>query len=268
MTIEKQKVSLGQAALSFLASLPPKEGGESQQEVNRFVLWYGKERAIRELTAPEVANYAQTITASSPDSTKRLASVRAFLSYAKKEGLTETNLATHLKAGKGLPKAPLARKASSKKSFVLTPQGYAQLKSELAALQEERPRIVEEIRKAAADKDFRENAPLEAAREQQGQVEARIREIETTLRSAAVSQEKPVDKLKVRVGSRVTLQDLSSGEKLSYTLVSPNEVDPTKGKISLASPIGKALLDRQEGEAVEVTAPFGKLHYRIERIEL
>ncbi len=123
------------------------------------------------------------------------------------------------------------------------------------------------MRRAAADKDFRENAPLEAAREEHGQIEGRIRELEGTLKSAIVIDEKEKVTPKVSIGDSIILRDLASGEVLSYMLVSPREVDPTKGKISSLSPIGRAIIGQSQGEIVEVTVPAGKLRYQIKQIE-
>ena len=73
--------------------------------------------------------------------------------------------------------------------------------------------------------------------------------------------------LKVSVGDSIVLRDQTSGDELRYTIVSPREADPTKGKISSNSPIGKAVIGRSQGETVEIIAPVGKLRYQIERIE-
>ena len=258
--------SLAQAATQFLAGLSPPEREQSQQELNKFVRWYGMERPTREVAAHEVANYAERMEGSSSNALKRLEPVRAFLSYAKKEGLTQTNLAIHLRLKKSPPKRGLPDKERRKEAVALTLQCYQKLKEELLALQGERPKIADQIRRAAADKDFRENAPLDAAKDYQGKVEARIRELENILKSAVLAA-KEVDTTKVSRGCTVVLQDLSSGEELRYTLVHPNEASPTKGKISVASPTAKALLGRRKGEVVEVAAPVGTLRYRIEKIE-
>jgi len=259
------KKTLTQVATHFLASLTPREREECQQELNKFVRWYGMERPLSELAAHEVASYAERMEGSSVNVMKRVEPVRAFLSYAKKEGLTKTNLAVHLRVKKGSLKQGSPDKGHIE-AITLTPEGYQELKAELTALQMERPKIAEDIRRAAADKDFHENAPLDAAKDYQGMVEARIRELEATLRSAVVATEK-VDTAQVTLGSTVTLHDLSYGEELRYTLVNPSEASPTKGKLSIASPTGKALLGRGRGEMIEVAAPAGKLRYRIERIE-
>jgi transcription elongation factor GreA len=260
-----QEKTLVQAATHFLASLPPQEREEYQQELNKFVRWYGRERPLSQLAAREVASYAERMEGSSANTMKRLAPVRAFLSYAKKEGLIKNNLAVHLRVKKGsLKQEPPGR--GRIEAVILTPEGYQELKAELSALQGERPRIADDIRKAAADKDFHENAPLDAAKDHQGMVEARIRQLETILKSAVVTTKKG-DSAKVMLGSIVTLQDLSSNEELRYTLVNPSEASPSKGKLSIASPTGKALLSRRQGETIAVAAPAGTLRYRIARIE-
>ena len=259
------KQSLGEAALSFLISLSPLERTDKQQEVNRFVLWYGKERLISQITPLEVANYAQWVGSSSGDAAKKLEPVRAFLIYAKKEGLVETNLASQLRVRLTSPKT---RQFKPKQRVTLTAGGYAQLKTQLATLEEERVRIAEDLRQAAADKDFRENAPLQAAREQRDQIEARIRELQAAVSTAAVVEEKPAEDLVVGLGSKVTLRHTVSGERLTYTLVSKNEANPAENKISIASPLGKALLNQHQGDVVKVIAPAGELHYQIERVEL
>lgn len=233
--------------------------------MNKFVRWYGRERPLSQLAAREVASYAERMEGSSANTMKRLAPVRAFLSYAKKEELIKNNLAVHLRVKKGsLKQEPPGR--GRIEAVILTPEGYQELKAELSALQGERPRIADDIRKAAADKDFHENAPLDAAKDYQGMVEARIRQLETILKSAVVTTKKG-DSAKVMLGSIVTLQDLSSNEELRYTLVNPSEASPSKGKLSIDSPTGKALLSRRQGETIAVAAPAGTLRYRIARIE-
>jgi transcription elongation factor GreA len=150
---------------------------------------------------------------------------------------------------------------------LLTRQGYAELETELAALKSKRLDAIDEVRRAAADKDFRENVPLEAAREQRGQLEGRILKLEGTLKSAVVMDEKRNATLRVSIGDSVILRDLDSGKEMRYTLVSPREVDPTRGKVSSASPIGQAVIGRGQGEIVEVVAPAGKLRYQIKQVE-
>lgn len=266
MNSGSQNLSLGEAASHFLASLSPEEGKGSQQEVYKFVRWYGWERPLAELTAPEVANYAEQLTLSDIDYLKKLELIRTFLLYAKKEGWSRSNLATYLKTKKGkIGRQSLVRQGVAETPS-LTQQGYAELKAKLAALKGKRSQAIDEIRKAAADKDFRENAPLEAAREQRGQLEGRIRELEEVVKSAIVVDDEQKSTHKASIGDEVVLRNLVSGEELHYIIVSTREVDPTRGKISSASPVGKAIIGRGEGEVVEVVVPVGKLRYQIEQV--
>jgi len=267
MNSDSKSSSLGEAATCFLASLSPEEGGKSQQAVYRFVRWYGWERPFAGLTAPEVANYAERLSSSDADYAKKLQLVRAFLAYAGKQGWSKTNLAVHLKTKTGKTRLhPMARRSSSE-NVSLTRQGYAEMEAELAALKTKRSVVIDEMRLAAADKDFRENAPLDAAREQRSHVEGRIRKIEETLKSATIIGAGQEVKSKVSIGGSVVLCDLASGEELHYKIVSPKEVNPTRGMISTASPIGKAIIGRREGDMVEVVTPAGKSRYQIKQIK-
>jgi len=261
-----QSLSLGEAATRFLADLTPEGKGKSQQEVYRFVRWYGWERTLAKLIAPEVASYAEHLSLSNTDYKEKLELIKAFLIYAKKEGWIESNLAIHLKAKKRKARLQSSFKRNSPETTSLTQQGYAALEAELAALKNKRIKAIDEMRRAAADKDFHENAPLDAAREQRGHLEGQIKELEETLKSAVAIEEKEKASLKVSVGDTIILRDLASGVELRYMMVNSREVDPTRGRISGASPIGKAIIGRSQGEVVEVTAPAGKLRYQIEQI--
>ncbi|OGO15917.1 MAG: hypothetical protein A2Z02_06370 [Chloroflexi bacterium RBG_16_48_7] len=162
---------------------------------------------------------------------------------------------------------PGTARLKARETVSLTRQKYQELEVEIADLKNQRLNLIEEIRRAAADKDFRENAPLAAAREQRGHVEGRIKELEETLKLASIIDESRKSIQKTGVGDRIFLSDLTSGEELCYMIVDPREADPAKGKISTASPLGRALMGRGDGETVEITAPAGKLHYQIKRLE-
>jgi len=262
-----QNPSLGEAASRFLAGLAAEEREASQQEIYRFIRWYGRERPFAGLTAPEVANYAEQLSSSDTDYIGKLELIRAFMVYARKERWISGNLATHLKAKKGKPKLRSSSKRGLPQTISLTQQGYAELEVELDALKSRRLQAIDEVRRARADKDFRENAPLDAAREEKGHLEGRIRKLEETLKSATIIDEKQKAGLKVSVGDSVILIDPSSGEELRYTVVSPREVDPVRGRISSHSPIGKAIIGCAQGATVEITAPLGKLCYQVKQIE-
>ena len=261
----REVVSLSQAAALFLAALAPKVRQESQAEVYRFVRWYGADRLVGELRGHDVALYAESLGPATADVVRRAEALRSFLAFAKKEGLTTTNLATHLRLRKSPQGAKGDAVAAATPSF-LTAEGHASLSVERESLKAQRPDIAEELRRAMLDKDFRENAPLDAARERQAHVEGRIRQLETILKHAEVLGGEAAPGAKTHLGSTVILRDLASGSAMRYMLVSPSEVNPAEGKISIASPVGKALLDRTVGEEGEISVPAGSLHLRFEEI--
>lgn len=262
----REVVSLSEAAALFLSALAPEARQESQGEVYRFVRWYGADRPMGELRGHDVALYGESLGPGTADVVRRAEAVRAFLAFAKKEGLTGTNLATHLrlrKSATGIEGGAATEVAPSQ----LTAEGHASLEAELASLKAQRPPIAEELRRAMVDKDFRENAPLDAMRERQAHVEGRIRQLEAILKHAQIVGSEVAPGAKTHVGSTVVLRDLASGSPVRYTLVSPSEVNPAEGKISIASPVGKALLDRTVGDEVEVSVPAGSLRFRVEEIQ-
>ena len=262
----EEALSLEELALRFLTSLPTEERADKQQEVNRFVLWYDKERSISHITPTEVETYAQWTAASTGDINKKLEPVRSLLQYAKKERLLKTSLAPHLRIKQVHTKGSAVRKP--RQQIALTANDHAELKSQLAALEEERVHVAEEMRIAAADKDFRENAPLHAARERAAHIEARMNDIQASLTTGLiVNAEKQMESLAARLGSTVILVEMASGQRHAYTLATKNEANPANGKISIVSPLGKAVLNQHEGDVVKVVAPAGELLYKIDKIE-
>ncbi len=267
MSNDKSGLGLGESAAQFLAKLSSAEREISQPEVYRFVRWYGSEKPLAGLTAPEVASYAEQLSQSDTDYAKKLELIRAFLAYARKQGWSLTNLAAHLKTKKGKSGPQVAGRRGQREAVSLTRQKHEELKTELAGLKVKSRELIEDIRRAAADKDFRENAPLAAAREQRGHVEGRIKELEETMKMVTIIGEKREPTLKTSVGDTVLVSDLESGEEVRYMIVDPREVDPSKGKISMASPLGKGLIGRSHGDVVEISAPAGKLRYQLKSIE-
>ena len=100
-------------------------------------------------------------------------------------------------------------------------------------------------------------------------MESRIRELEETLKSAVVLKKGTAgqETTKIAIGNSVAVRDLSHDEELTYLLVAPDEANPSEGKLSIASPVGKALLGRGKGDEVEVQVPAGTFRYRIERVD-
>jgi len=259
--------SLGEAVTLYLGRLTAKDRDTSQSEVYRFARWYGWESAFSSLAGPAIASYAEGLNVSDIDYEKKFRILRAFLTYAKKAGWTQTNLSTHLKTKKG--KAAVAASAGRKaqETAALTQQRYDELKVELEKLKKRSQELVGEIQRAAADKDFRENTPFHAAREERGHVEGRVKELEAMFKSATIIQDNKGPARKSVIGDCIVVCELATGEECRYMLVDPREVNAAKGKISIASPLGKALMGRVDGEIVEITAPAGKLRFEIKRVE-
>ena len=250
--------TLAEVADAFLSYLPPAERGKTQAEISKFVRWLGSSRQVKDISPVDVASYGEQII---PSAVKPL---KSFLTYIRKQGFSSINLAPHLRAKKTSSKT-VAAWQSSQVQVTLTAQGYAKLEKELADLKNQRSQVIEEMQKAAADKDFRENAPLAAAREQKSYLDGRIKEIESIL-SHAKTIEKSRDTSRAKLGDTVVLCDLSSDKEFSYTLVDPREANPATGKLSVASPLGKAIVDKERGQTVEVVAPAGTFRCRIENI--
>lgn len=266
MSSESDSISLSEAASKYLAGLSAKDRGSVQAEINRFVRWFGGERRFADLTAYEIEDYAGQLSPLATDYLKKVETVKAFLARAKKAGWSSVNLATNIKVKKGKNAAPAktGRKLAHKLS--LTPQGYQELKAELDELKKRRLKVIDEMKRAAEDKDFRENAPLQAAREERGHIEGRIIELEETLKAADVIEESREEKQKVSVGDRFVLREVASGEEWRYILVSSREVDVAEGKISDVSPVGQAVVGRREGEVVEVLTPTGVVRCLIKQV--
>jgi transcription elongation factor GreA len=148
----------------------------------------------------------------------------------------------------------------------LSRERHDELQGELQRLQDEMPRIRDAVRLARSDGDIRENAPLDAAREQQQLTERRIRQLETDLARVEFLDAANADTERVSIGSRVTLQDISQQQQRVFTLVDVREADVSAGKISTVSPIGQALLGCSTGDEVTIATPRGSVQYRIERI--
>ncbi len=148
----------------------------------------------------------------------------------------------------------------------LTPEGEAKLKAELAELKgPRREELAKRLRSAIQMGDLSENADYHKAKEDQGFLEGRIQEIEAILRNAVII-EKNTNKDVVAIGSHVTIQE-DDFDPETYHLVGPTEADPSQGKISHESPIGKALMDKKVGETAEAETPGGTIQFKILKIE-
>lgn len=146
----------------------------------------------------------------------------------------------------------------------LTADAYARMKDDLQFLKtKERARIAAAIAEARAQGDLSENAEYDAAKEEQGHLEARILRLEDLVATARVVDERQIDTSKARILSTVKVRNLATKTEHVFTLVAAQEADPAAGKISVASPIGKGLLGVEEGQTVEIKIPTGKAKFKI-----
>ena len=147
----------------------------------------------------------------------------------------------------------------------MTVQGAGRLKAELQRLKSvERPAVVQAIADARSHGDLSENADYDAARERQGFIEGRIAEIEHKLAGAQVIDPTEIDgDGRVVFGATVELEDLDTGDVRRWQIVGEDEADIKHGKISVTSPIARALIGKSEGDSVEVQAPGGVRGYEI-----
>lgn len=149
----------------------------------------------------------------------------------------------------------------------MTPRGSEKLREELARLKEERPKISREIGIAREHGDLSENAEYHAAKERQGMVEARIKDIEDKLARAEVIDPTKLNGDKVRFGARVKLLNLDTEEEVSYQIVGAEEADLDQGTISVSAPLARALIGRETGDEVTVKLPAGTRKYEIVSVE-
>lgn len=261
--------SLSEALTKFmLAKKNGKGAALDHSEVGRFVAWCGRERNVVEVTPAQVAEYAQHIGLGGVESVSRLSPVKSFLGYWKDEGWIQNGLAAHLRLPRGRRSVGGGKRAGADgtPSSQLSQEGYDRLVAQVEVLKGERVSVVADIKLAMEDKDFRENAPLDAAKERQGIIESRIRELEASLSNAEILGKGKKASKRTAVGTKVTIKDSDSGKKLVYLLVDVREADVSTGKISTTSPVGQALLDRAVGDNITINVPKGTLRYSIEKV--
>lgn len=150
----------------------------------------------------------------------------------------------------------------------MTPEGFAALRDELKQLKKvERPKVVEAIEVARAHGDLSENAEYDAAKEKQGFIEGRIREVQGKLAHAEVIDVTTMDGDRVIFGSTVTIYDFNTDEEKTYKIVGDDESDLKDNKISYNSPIAKALIAKSEGDEVTIRTPGGNREVEIMEVQ-
>ncbi len=258
-----ERITATEALAHFESSLAqePEKARVTMPTVEAFVESIGGGRQMSDITAAEVARYVRE---HSDGSAEDIEPVRAFLAHASRLAFTENNLVPALQLG---PDAGGARGRNAANelggnAYHVTFDGLKRLEQQIADEKARRPEIAQKLHDAMADKDFRENAPLDAARDEQAHLEARIRDLENRLRNAVIIDEESKGG-RANVGSVVKLLNLKGNREQSFTLVSPTEVDPANGKISVASPMGVAVMNHGVGDEVTVKAPSGDMTFRV-----
>ena len=155
-----------------------------------------------------------------------------------------------------------------KQTTKYTPDGYKAIVDELTYLKGEK---TEEIKKnlayARSLGDFSENSELDAAKDEQGQVAARVSELEELIKNAEIIDESDIKADVVNLGSTVIVYDYDMEEEVEYSIVGTNESDPMKGRISDRSPIGAAMIGKRAGDEFVTVTPGGELKFRIIKVE-
>ncbi|MCS7002674.1 MAG: transcription elongation factor GreA [Dehalococcoidia bacterium] len=270
---EQPLKTLRDIAIEYLDSLkPPKvspvERANAQKEIDRFVRFFGGDIRLDSLRPADIETYAEDVLKTASGAANKLQPVRSLLSFAKQRDYVKENLGAHVRIRRAVAARKGAKAVHETHQILMTPEGFENLRRQLNEALALRPIIAQEIAAARADGDLRENAPYHMARDRQAENEARIREMEAQLKYAVIVQTSETERAeRVTLGKTVYVFDLDEEEEVKFQIVSPNEVNVRAGKISLQSPTGKALVDRQVGDEVEVNAPAGAVRYRIIKIE-
>ena len=152
--------------------------------------------------------------------------------------------------------------------FPMTPAGFASMKAQLYKLKNhDRIANSRAIEVARGHGDLSENAAYSAAKEEQGLIEAKIRELEAKTALAEVIDPTKLSGTRVKFGATVTVEDTDSGEPSTYVIVGEHEADIKKGRISIGAPLARAMINKEVGDTVIVQSPKGKREYEVTRVE-
>jgi transcription elongation factor GreA len=261
-------LTLGEALQEYLDSLKPEFRNTHGGYVRKYVEFAGENTWISTLSGSRVESFAESqIHPSDPSAQERVAALKAWFQFLKKHNYTDANFGVHIRVRRASGRAKGGRRATqsmTSQAVEMTAEGYEALQRELQELTNKQPEIRQAIATAREDKDFRENAPLDAAREALAFNEQRRKEIEAALKRAVIAERGGTDV--TTVSATVDVTRLDNDTTATYILVGPREADAAQRKISVESPVGKQLLGRRVGDEVEVTVPSGVITYRIDAI--
>ncbi len=250
----------------------------ARESVTRFLWHFGPSTPISELSPKTMEGFQETIGTNTMDLAARLQPVKEFLRYCWKQGYTVSvdgegqtktqNLGNFLriKRATNVVRDTSRFQHEQAQTFEMTADGLHLLHDELEQLHAEMPEAVQAVAAAREDKDIRENAPLEAAREHQERLKSRIDELEYQIAHAVVRDERATGRAKL--GSRVSVVEVDDnggflGEAREYTLVGTTEANAAARRISVESPLGRGLLDQPADRQIEIQAPSGRKRFRL-----
>ena len=266
--IKSEIDNLSAAFQYYVQSSSRKLNNTAQQEIGRMVRWLGAERVVETITPSEIGLYSDEFAkrSSTTTSPQKVAHIKKFLAFLRTSELTNSNLASHLRMKKSnVGKITKKLEDTKVEQINLTEAGYKDYLKQLKDYKSERPQLADEVRKAAADGDIRENAPLDAAREKIEMVNSKIFEIEAILKVANII-DNTTGGDRIVIGSKVSVKNHQNENNYEYQLVEANEANPLLGKISSVSPVGSAILGRRIGDEVTVSTPGGEQIYTIDSI--
>ena len=266
--IKSEIDNLSAAFQYYVQSSSRKLNNTAQQEIGRMVRWLGAERVVETITPSEIGLYSDEFAkrSSTTTSPQKVAHIKKFLTFLRTSELTNSNLASHLRMKKSnVGKITKKLEDTKVEQINLTEAGYKDYLKQLKDYKSERPQLADEVRRAAADGDIRENAPLDAAREKIEMVNSKRFEIEAILKVANII-DNTTGGDRIVIGSKVSVKNHQNENNYEYQLVEANEANPLLGKISSVSPVGSAILGRRIGDEVTVSTPGGEQIYTIDSI--
>jgi transcription elongation factor GreA len=259
-----EAVTIGDLVSNYIQSLKLGKK-EAQNDLAKFVRWIGGNRLLFDVSPSELEDYSSKEGMSDPDSL-RLKTLRNFLNYAKEIGVIDGNMAIHVKIRRTNKKVRNSSAILEITRPQLTQEGYSAIELRLEHVQGELLLAADEVKKAAADKDVKENAPLEAAREHLGKLDAERRDLQDTILTAQILSS-DITGGSAHQGGKVKLKDLSNGRTASWMLVDAREASLADQKLSISSPVGKAVLGYYAGQEFIVETPGGIVNYKLLEVE-
>ena len=264
---QRQQEENGRPAPRSRKAAPPFDK-TARIAVTQFVSHVTPSLPISELTPHGMAAFQEAIGANAMNVADRLYPVKDFLRFCWKNcGYTEANLGNHLRVKTASAAAEAALEHEEAERFEMTADGLEQLKADLERLREELPAAIQAVAQAREDKDIRENAPLEAARENQERLNSRINELAYQIAHAVISENQATGR--AHLGSTVGVRRLDAGndQVQRYTLVGPTEVNAEERRISVESPVGKGLVDATVGAIVQIEVPRGTMRFEVVSVD-